>query len=769
MEFIPLAKDPLLAPMRIPYLPSNPAHDEKLLNHPVFSIPTLSEKVYDLPFLDGFRPLAIFAMIQSIWFFRFIDEVFTDVWHVTFKKGDFIREEGSQIFVKTDLLLSHAERFSQKFEKYSEAHRARSIDRAHQIVIALRRGMAMITGNIGFKIALREFPSGEEVICSIYIIAETLASITAKVGQISYGYVVGGNFTFYADDELHQKWPEQNYLRQRLDRGWSPSEVEYIVKSFSLRSQYYISNLRRCGQMKSLESRPTSAPHSQSSSRHPQKPKHRHENCSCVLVSTSDAQVEMTLHQGRIPRLHLAPKLPWKSTENQCEVKDSGMYVAISHVWSQGLGNAQANMLPQCQLLFLQNLVQSLYPPNHFPVHLWVDTLCVPAEPEGKKLGLRLLKKAFDGADRVLVVDADLLDVGNVSQEELLLRINCSVWMRRLWTLSEAIVSSRKLYVQLLHRAIAFETLLGDRCPDRVLAEEQGPCVGFHDDISGNFGKIWRISREQNLGRRFVKLLPVLHRRQTTEQSDETICIASMLDIPVDPFLDSPSEQRMRKLIPFLHKIPSSVIFTDAPRLEEFGFRWAPKTFLTGEIDFMTTVRSDQFLATWTGAGIAVQLSGVKLQVFAQNFMTHHSPGFFYILHKDRWTYANLILAGTRSAEVLGPREFSAFALLTYPTTLQRRAVLVVIHDDSEDCLKASILGRYNIGDLRNSFEKCASGTKRQFKEQGVQFEVNTSEMEAEERAKFQQIDTTHQGLFSLGVSAVATEVFAPSQWWQID
>jgi len=58
-------------------------------------------------------------------------------------------------------------------------------------------------------------------------------------------------------------------------------------------------------------------------------------------------------------------------------------YVAISHVWSDGLGNAIANTLPWCQLQRIQGLVDALYQDtagNQHPVPFWMDTLCVPVE-----------------------------------------------------------------------------------------------------------------------------------------------------------------------------------------------------------------------------------------------------------------------------------------------------------------------------------------------------------------------------------------------------
>jgi len=55
-------------------------------------------------------------------------------------------------------------------------------------------------------------------------------------------------------------------------------------------------------------------------------------------------------------------------------------YVAISHVWSDGLGNPRNNTLPRCQLRRLQGYVNSLYPKSSRPVSFWIDTICVPRQ-----------------------------------------------------------------------------------------------------------------------------------------------------------------------------------------------------------------------------------------------------------------------------------------------------------------------------------------------------------------------------------------------------
>ena len=132
-------------------------------------------------------------------------------------------------------------------------------------------------------------------------------------------------------------------------------------------------------------------------------------------------------------------------------VDDSGPYVAISHVWSDGLGNAKANSLPACQLLRIRKLV--LAPNvnlNRLSPAIWIDSLLVPVKkgPE-KRLALARLYEYYQRADKVLVLDSDLLQASQLcSREEQFLRILFSTWMRCLWTLEEGVLSRPKLMFQ---------------------------------------------------------------------------------------------------------------------------------------------------------------------------------------------------------------------------------------------------------------------------------------------------------------------------------
>ena len=137
-------------------------------------------------------------------------------------------------------------------------------------------------------------------------------------------------------------------------------------------------------------------------------------------------------------------------------------YVAISHVWMDGMGNNDGNALPRCQLWRLQRLVNSLYGTAQTePIPFWIDTLCVPRKPkkskefekskEFRKKAINKMKDTYKDADKILVLDANLftnpLASCKTDPTEIFMRILSTNWMRRLWTLQEGVLGKSLHFV----------------------------------------------------------------------------------------------------------------------------------------------------------------------------------------------------------------------------------------------------------------------------------------------------------------------------------
>jgi hypothetical protein len=113
-------------------------------------------------------------------------------------------------------------------------------------------------------------------------------------------------------------------------------------------------------------------------------------------------------------------------------------YVAISHVWSDGLGNLHSNALPQCQLRRLGEFAPpalrhiSLKADNGF---YWVDTVrCPPEDGDAQDLAISRMRETYERASCVLVLDSwlQLQPISGLSGYEIMTKIACSGWNRRL-------------------------------------------------------------------------------------------------------------------------------------------------------------------------------------------------------------------------------------------------------------------------------------------------------------------------------------------------
>jgi hypothetical protein len=174
----------------------------------------------------------------------------------------------------------------------------------------------------------------------------------------------------------------------------------------------------------------------------------------CSNIHVNSAELEMALTE---PGYTTVPRISISITgqdEVEVDFVNDGSYVAISHVWSDGLGHPPGvNALPECQVRRLRQLV--LLAGLEAPV-LWIDALCVPANSgPGKRNALARMAQVYRNATNVLVLDSDLLSVPSIcSNEELLLRIALCKWTRRLWTLEEGVVARSKLLFQLSDKAV---------------------------------------------------------------------------------------------------------------------------------------------------------------------------------------------------------------------------------------------------------------------------------------------------------------------------
>lgn len=287
-------------------------------------------------------------------------------------------------------------------------------------------------------------------------------------------------------------------------------------------------------------------------------------------------------------------------------------YVAISHVWSDGLGNPLENSLPECQLRAMHRRVVKANSKGQG--YFWMDTLCVPRQPpEARKMAIGQMGDIYQQAETVLVLDAELAgSTKECDMEEILMRITRSRWLTRLWTFQEA-VKARRLVFQFLEGPIDVNWFKD------VIQQNVSPDGPIHyvllDAIS--FWIVFRVLGEYKTGifHKFGLLCQQTGLRSTSCAEDEPICLASMLNLDTKRLLETHGSDRMRLFWSLQRDIPRDLLFEPGQRLQVDGFRWAHSSLLN----------------TRLGEGYSISFGQNKAYVEPQGLITHCS-GFFLSL-----------------------------------------------------------------------------------------------------------------------------------------
>ncbi|KAK0497976.1 hypothetical protein EDD18DRAFT_1331051 [Armillaria luteobubalina] len=329
--------------------------------------------------------------------------------------------------------------------------------------------------------------------------------------------------------------------------------------------------------------------------------RHTVEGCTCAYLKPSLEQVCGSLENGEIPVVHqLEPNGGLISSDGS-----KTPYIAISHVWADGLGSTTEVGLPTCQINRLANIVRRMIPSGAF----WMDALCVPGKRDLRKRAIVLMAETYRNADTVLVIDSGIRSCSlSAPPEERLLHIISSGWMQRLWTLQEALLA-RQLVLEFADSFAA----LGDKLipaegtpihledtptrvedtPTRVKdaptrVEDEVNRVGEHAGdvlISQLAAEIFRLRKYRRYARSTSFTLgdvaQSLRWRTTSRPEDETLAISGLLNVDAFELVNLPASQRMMTLLLRVQKLPRSIITIPGPKLYEVGFRWAPKTMMT--------------------------------------------------------------------------------------------------------------------------------------------------------------------------------------------
>jgi hypothetical protein len=229
-----------------------------------------------------------------------------------------------------------------------------------------------------------------------------------------------------------------------------------------------------------------------------------------------------------------------------------------------------------------------------------MDTLCVPVDPTKRafrKKAIQLLGKTFYEASAVLILERELeiVKAAGATFFELAIRILCSGWVKRLWTLQEATLAAEahgedKLYFQMSDGPFLYRKYDRNRkainalddhtteyqAEERRLLEEVGVIMLLAEQIPSVHAM--RVMREGWSPFRVV--YSAIEHRTTSKAEDVPVCIASLLGKDISSILSaSDIQHRMAAFYLLMHQIPDGVVWVDrVERLDFSPFQWAPSS-----------------------------------------------------------------------------------------------------------------------------------------------------------------------------------------------
>ncbi|KAL8658232.1 MAG: hypothetical protein Q9202_007609 [Teloschistes flavicans] len=325
--------------------------------------------------------------------------------------------------------------------------------------------------------------------------------------------------------------------------------------------------------------------------------KHQQDGCQCTDFHIDVKEVIRILSRDQLPLLQIIPGAhPGELCVDIVEAKPDTIYVAISHVWADGLGNPDCNALPLCQLQYLYDSTKVYFKTQTSEqsdqrVLIWIDTLLVPVRPpEAKMLGLKQIKTPYVNALHVLVLDSTLqrMDVKGLSPQEACMRIFTTGWMRRLWTLQEGALPS-KLWFKFKDFRVNLDAMATEAM-EEIWGKDidkdfsRSGLIGDVSILRGNLRNFFHAA-EGLPAPNLMSVDNALEFRSVSVATDEPILIAGLLNLDLELKLNDSVESRMQRLWSLISSvpdgIPTNILFFRGQRLPQTGYRWAPISLLS--------------------------------------------------------------------------------------------------------------------------------------------------------------------------------------------
>ena len=452
-----------------------------------------------------------------------------------------------------------------------------------------------------------------------------------------------------------------------LNSGWCPFRIARLWGQYSPSTTYYLSSLPKeptfggvkHGECDERQCKTTSIDSST------YKPQHTESCCTdgsrCRMVGVQSSTVADCIKRGHIPLVRFEESVDGILRPEIIESRSGLRYVALSHVWSGGLGNVNMNSMFSCQIRKLYDLLLGLrkvgdddydrnlgirkfsdlsrelrktfgMPLPEPPILLWIDTLCVPVGEEHQQTrqnAIAQMAQIYVEAQCVLVVDPELQKMNHTGlpDQQIFASVLCSSWNSRSWTFQEACMA-RVFYVQFLDG----HCVVDEKWHEFMKSINTGDqAINMHDVLMAEVSDWFRtmpvmtktrgydtrtlMSRSEDW-QNFVRVWNGLRRRSTTKADDLHGIIAIMVDLSAYEILKLDPRERMKAILRAQSTLPISLLYQTCQKLCDLEGNplWAPSEiagdhlcmeggYMSVEDDglIIKTRSSDRARHTWPG------------------------------------------------------------------------------------------------------------------------------------------------------------------------
>jgi hypothetical protein len=523
------------------------------------------------------------SFFQAWLYFGLLDEFITWKENETIRAEDFYRFEGGLPVLSTALLLEYLELWRDDMLHMPESTRR---SRQMRATVVLRDAKMIISERIANASPQSGWYIDRRLSTSFMILGETLSWAMQQL-EIHVGASIAG-WTGHLDDG----WGPSSLVFDRLrEQGWCPYSISMLrgmlknnVSGLYYASTYPTSPDQRLGlNHNRCTDRVCSAKYLVDGR---YEMRHVMADCTCSFIGPNVRDVLRVLDSDGIPLLYYQGSFESGNAKLQVKKFEQGMkYVVISHVWADGLGNPEGNGMVTCQIQRLTQLAGKLLDFSGGPVFFWIDTLLIPTDEQYKayrKKAIRQMHDIYAKAYKTIVLDGDLVKhrVGP-DYIETAMRITICGWMQRLWTLQEGVMS-RSIYFLFQNGLQDIEDLDLNYPAAAARSSVAGAARAFYSNLLRPHNLVDHVDTK-----RISAMWKAMQWRQTAKSDDETMAVATILNVDPEELVNCNEENRMMVLLKNMPEIPSAFIFLPGRRLTMKGFRWAPATWMGGwEIDF---------------------------------------------------------------------------------------------------------------------------------------------------------------------------------------